>query len=192
MRDSGFVETLLGVVVVATAAAFLFYAYSLSGSSAGRGSYELEAVFGRVDGVGVGSEVRIAGVKVGSVTQNALDPSTYEARLKMAIDASVAVPEDSAAKIVSDGVLGGAHVAIEPGGAEEMLIAGDIITITQGSVDLLGLAVQAFTNNSGSTSDNSGSTSEAEGDGSGEPAGGAGLDPLGLGGATDALEGNTP
>ena len=49
---------------------------------------------------------------------------------------------------MEDGLLGGAHIAIEPGAAEEMLREGDKITITQGSVDLLGLAVQAFTSQS--------------------------------------------
>jgi phospholipid/cholesterol/gamma-HCH transport system substrate-binding protein len=61
----------------------------------------------------------------------------------------VPVPDDSVAKIVSDGFLGGAHVAIEPGASEDYLQEGDKITITRGSVDLLNLAVQAFTNQSG-------------------------------------------
>ena len=147
MNRAGFFETFVGLIVVAAAAAFLVYAYSVSGRDLTRGGYELSAVFGRVDGVAVGSEVRIAGVKVGAVSAQALDRSTYEARLTLAIAGDVPVPEDSVAKIVSDGVLGGAHVAIEPGAAEEMLAPGDAIVITQGSVDLLGLAVQAFTNN---------------------------------------------
>lgn len=147
MTRAGFFETVIGVLVVALAAAFLTYAYSVSGRDLERGAYELSAVFGKVDGISTGSEVRMAGVKVGTVRDADLDTKTYEARLKMAIAADVPVPEDSVAKIVSDGVLGGAHVSIEPGAAEEMLVAGDVITITRGSVDLLGLAVQAFTSN---------------------------------------------
>ena len=118
MNRAGFFETFVGLIVVAAAAAFLVYAYSVSGRDLTRGGYELSAVFGRVDGVAVGSEVRIAGVKVGAVSAQALDRSTYEARLTLAIAGDVPVPEDSVAKIVSDGVLGGAHVAIEPGAAE--------------------------------------------------------------------------
>ena len=146
MDRSGLFETVVGVAVVTVAASFFFYAYTVSGQAVGRDQYTVDAVFGRVDGVTVGAEVRIAGVKVGSVARNELNFNTYEANLELAIAASVPIPEDSVAKIVSDGLLGGAHVAIEPGASEEMLREGDKITITQGSVDLLGLAVQAFTN----------------------------------------------
>lgn len=146
MSRAGFFETVIGVVVIAAAAAFLAYAYGASGRSVGRDHYRVGAVFGRVDGVTIGSEVRIAGVKVGSVAANALDLRTYEANVELAIDRGVAIPDDSVAKVVSDGLLGGAHIAIEPGASEDMLKAGDRITITQGSVDLLGLAVQNFTN----------------------------------------------
>lgn len=153
MDRSGLFETVVGVAVVAVAALFFFYAYTVSGQAVGRDHYTVDAVFGRVDGVTVGAEVRIAGVKVGSVARHELNFDTYEANLELAIAAGVPIPEDSIAKIVSDGLLGGAHVAIEPGAAEEMLREGDKITITQGSVDLLGLAVQAFTNPSPAAND---------------------------------------
>jgi phospholipid/cholesterol/gamma-HCH transport system substrate-binding protein len=149
MAKSGIFETAVGAAVVAVAAAFLVYAYGSSGKEIERGAYRIEAVFGRVDGVKAGSEVRIAGVKVGSVARHALDPKTYEARIEMLIAKSVPVPEDSSAKIVSDGLLGGAYVSIEPGASDVMLADGGAITQTQGSVDLLGLAVQAFTANAG-------------------------------------------
>lgn len=144
MSRAGIFETLVGAVVLAVAGYFLAYAYGVSSSDAARGSYNLEAVFGRVDGVAIGSEVRIAGVKVGTVAAHTLDTKTYEAKLELALSAGVPVPEDSTAKIMSDGILGGAHVAIEPGGSEVMLAEGGRIAFTQGSVDLLGLAMQAF------------------------------------------------
>ncbi len=146
MKRSGTFETIVGAFVVIIATAFMFYAYDVSGKSLGRDSYSVDAVFGRVDGITIGSDVRIAGVKIGSVAGNKLDMQTYEADLQLSIEDSVLIPDDSVAKIVSDGFLGGAHVSIEPGASEEMLGAGDKITITQGSVDLLGLAVQTFTN----------------------------------------------
>lgn len=153
MDRSGILETLVGLVIVVVAGLFLAYAYNVSDKDFGRGSYTLGAVFGRVDGVTVGSEVRIAGVRVGAVSGHALDTKTYEARLQMNIAAGVPVPEDSVAKIVNDGLLGGAHVAIEPGASDVMLQDGDTITVTQGSVDLLGLAVKAFTDNAGKDAD---------------------------------------
>ena len=151
MSRAGVFETIVGAIVIAVAAGFLAYAYGVSGKGVGRDHYRVGAVFGRVDGVKVGAEVRIAGVKVGTVSGNSLDPQTYEANVQLAIDRGVAIPQDSIAKVASDGLLGGAHIAIEPGAAEEMLVEGDRITITQGSVDLLSLVVQAFTtgNNNG-------------------------------------------
>ncbi len=166
MDRSGIFETIIGMVVIAVAAAFMVYAYGVSGRNIGADHYRLEAVFGRVDGVTVGSEVRIAGVKIGSVAANRLNSDTYEADVELSIVADVQIPDDSVAKIVSDGFLGGAHVAIEPGASEEMMREGEKITITQGSVDLLGLAVQSFTNQSGG----GGNTSDA---------GETELDPLG-------------
>jgi phospholipid/cholesterol/gamma-HCH transport system substrate-binding protein len=143
MSRAGIFETLVGTVVLAVAALFLVYAYRISGGDASR-SYDLEAVFGRVDGVTIGSEVRIAGVKVGTVASHTLDTNTYEAKLRLALSSGVPVPDDSTAKIISDGLLGGAHVAIEPGASEVMLADGGKIQFTQGSVDLLGLAMQAL------------------------------------------------
>lgn len=138
-------ESFVGIVVLGVAAAFLAYAYGQSGRALTARTYSLNAVFGRVDGVTAGSEVRISGVKVGAVADSGLDPKTFEARVSMTVARGVDVPEDSVAKIVSDGILGGAHISIEPGGSDVMLAEGDTIAITQGSVDLLGLAVQAFT-----------------------------------------------
>jgi phospholipid/cholesterol/gamma-HCH transport system substrate-binding protein len=149
MANSSAFETAVGAGVIAVAASFLAYAYTASGQGNGRGAYKLEAVFGKVDGITEGADVRIAGVKVGAVSSRRLDPATYEARLEMRIERGVAVPDDSIAKIVSDGLLGGAFVSIEPGASEDMLADGGVIAQTQGSVDLLGLAVQAFTSGQG-------------------------------------------
>lgn len=149
-------ETIIGFFVVAIAVAFMVYAYGVTGQNAGRDSYSLDAVFGRVDGITIGSEVRIAGMKIGSVSAHQLNINTYEADLQLLITKGVPIPEDSIAKVVSDGFLGGAHISIEPGASEEMLLEGDKITITQGSVDLLGLAVQSFTNQKPEASDGGG------------------------------------
>lgn len=167
MTRAGAFETVVGLIVIVVAAVFLFYAYGVSGKTIGGDQYRLGAVFGRVDGITVGSEVRIAGVKVGAVSANRLNLQTYEADLQLVIQKNIPIPEDSVAKIVSDGLLGGAHVAIEPGASDEMLREGDRITITQGSVDLLGLAVQAFTNQSGKSGNDGHNSAET------------GLDPLG-------------
>jgi phospholipid/cholesterol/gamma-HCH transport system substrate-binding protein len=144
MSRAGIFETIVGLIVIAVAAAFFAYAYNLRGGGFGGDRYPLDAVFGRIDGVAVGAEVRIAGVQIGEVAARTLNRQTYEADVQMLIDGNIRIPDDSVAKIVSDGLLGGAYVSIEPGASEEMLVAGDKIVITQGSVDLLGRAFEAL------------------------------------------------
>lgn len=164
MTRAGAFETLIGLVVIAVAAFFVWYAMGVTGDRQGGAAYRLDAVFGRVDGLSVGADVKIAGIPVGEVTASALDGTTYEANVSMRIDRGVQVPDDSIAKVVSDGFLGGAHVSIEPGASEDYLVDGDKITITRGSVDLLNLAVQAFTNQQSGGADNTAAQDDPLGD----------------------------
>lgn len=138
-------ETVIGAVVIAVAAGFFVYAAQTTDAAMGGGSYELVANFRKADGVSAGGDVRISGVKVGTIRDMALNRETYQARIVMAIRSDVSVPEDSAATIATDGLLGGAHVAIQPGGAEFMLEPGDEFQFTQGSVNLLDLVGRFIT-----------------------------------------------
>ena len=140
MRES-IVETLLGVVVVAVAAIFLWFSLSAAGESSNGQQYEVLARFNNVSGVERGTDVRMAGIKVGVVKTVEYDPERFEARLRLSIDPSIALPDDSDARIVSDGLLGGAYVGIEPGGSFDNIAldgSGEII-YTRGAVDLLTL-----------------------------------------------------
>lgn len=132
-------ETMVGAIVALVAVAFLVFAVARAGQGETSGGYKLVASFDRVDGVAVGSDVRLSGVKIGTVSTVGLDPQDYRAKVTLAVDPTVKVPADSSAKIASDGLLGGAYVAIEPGGAAEMLPSGGQIENTQGSVDLITL-----------------------------------------------------
>ena len=137
-------ETLIGAVVLAAAGAFLVYAASTADVRV-TGGYELVAKFRKADGIDVGADVRIAGVKVGSVAQMGLDPKVYYAAVTMVIDEEVRLPEDSLAKITSASLLGDSYIAIEPGSSDVILEPGDEITYTQGSVnvgDLIGKFIQ--------------------------------------------------
>jgi phospholipid/cholesterol/gamma-HCH transport system substrate-binding protein len=131
-------ETLLGAAVTVVAIGFFAFAAAQAGQTAGGDRYDLTARFQRVDGVSVGTDVRVSGVKVGVVRAVALDPSTYLAQLTLSIDRSVEVLDDSTARIATDGLLGGAYVAIEPAGMDPLAAGGEIPN-TQGSVDLLTL-----------------------------------------------------
>ncbi len=111
-------------------------------------SYELVARFPNVTGVSVGTDVRVSGMKVGRVIAQELDPATWQAVLRLAIDRKVSLPADSSAAITSEGLLGGSFIALIPGGEEERLGPGDEIIDTQGATDLMGL-VGAVINRTG-------------------------------------------
>jgi phospholipid/cholesterol/gamma-HCH transport system substrate-binding protein len=136
------VETIVGAGVIAIAAVFFVFAYTTSGIGKGAGGYNLSAEFENVEGINIGSDVRLAGIKIGSVTKQELDPQSYQARIVMSISDEVKLPDDSTAKVTSEGLLGGKFVAIEPGGSEELLKDGDQMSYTQGAIDLWALINQ--------------------------------------------------
>ena len=131
-------ETILGAVVVIVAVGFFAFAAAQAGQGGARAGYELVANFQRVDGVAVGTDVRVSGVKVGAVKSISLDPNSYNAHLTLTVDNNVHVLDQSTARVASDGLLGGAYIAIEPAGVDP-LPPGAEIPNTQGSVDLLTL-----------------------------------------------------
>ena len=131
-------ETILGAIVVIVAVGFFAFASAQAGQNGNRAGYDLSALFNRVDGITVGSDVRVSGVKVGVVKAIALDTDSFQARLTFTIDNTIKLNDQSTARIQSDGLLGGAYVSIEPGGVTP-LPAGGMIENTQGTVDLLSL-----------------------------------------------------
>jgi phospholipid/cholesterol/gamma-HCH transport system substrate-binding protein len=138
MGGNNTVETIMGAVVVAVAAAFLYFAYT-STSSGSLGGYELTAKMPRVDGLATGTDVRLSGIKVGAVSALTLDTKTYLVTLHMNIRSDVQVPVDSSLMVTSSGLLGGSYLSISPGGDDKMIAPGGAITNVQGSVDLMGL-----------------------------------------------------
>lgn len=149
------IETVMGGVVLVVAGMFLFFAYSGS-SMRTVGGYELLARFERVDGIAVGSDVRISGIKVGTVTDNTLDLKSYVAVVRMNIKPNVLVPTDTVAEIASEGLLGGRYLSLVPGGDDQMLKPGAVIRFTQSPVDiatLLGKVVFSAADNAGKKSE---------------------------------------
>lgn len=131
-------EALIGAVVLGVAAVFLVFAFSTTDVGAVNG-YEVTATFDRVDGVNAGADVRMSGIKIGTVTQLELDPQTFLARATLNIDSAVELPSDSSAEITTEGLLGGKYMAIVPGGAEDTIPDGGRIQFTQSSISLEGL-----------------------------------------------------
>ena len=137
------VETLIGAVVLVVAGVFLVFAYNRAEIGAVDG-YELTAKFQKIDGIRVGSDVLMSGIKVGTVTNQRLDPESYLAVVRFTVADSVQVPDDSAVKISSNGLLGDKYLALEPGGSDDKLKPGGEIQFTQGSVDLMDLIGKAI------------------------------------------------
>ena len=133
-------ETLIGAVVLAAAGGFLVYAANTADVSVAGGSYEVVAKFRKAEGLNEGGDVRIAGVKVGTISRMELDPQSYQAVIGISLRPSVEIPEDSSAKITAAGLLGDNFVAITPGASDYMLAAGDEIQYTQSSVNLIDMA----------------------------------------------------
>ena len=136
MRESLF-ESLVGVLVVAVAGIFLFFSLQQRSEAAPADSYQLVAKFNRVDGISAGSDVRMAGVKIGAVNTITLDPKSYKAVVNFTVKKGVQVPDDSTAQVLSDGLLGGAYLGIMVGGSFDYIPEGGTVEFTRGSVDLL-------------------------------------------------------
>lgn len=135
-------EVIVGGIVLAVAIGFVVYAGKVTGLSGPDDTYELHANFRSADGVDMGTDVRLAGVKVGRVTSMALDPATYRAGATFTVRQGIEVPDDSAVAISSEGLLGGNYVEILPGGSPFFLEAGDEVEFTQGSVSLISLLMK--------------------------------------------------
>jgi phospholipid/cholesterol/gamma-HCH transport system substrate-binding protein len=142
-RDDTITEIFVGAAVVAAAVGFFAYAASSAGGmSGGPDAYELTASFRSAEGIGVGTEVRLAGVRVGTVTGMELDPESFRAETTFSVAGNLELPDDSAAAISSEGLLGGTFVEIIPGGSPFVLAPGDAILDTQSSVSLITLLMR--------------------------------------------------
>jgi phospholipid/cholesterol/gamma-HCH transport system substrate-binding protein len=121
-------EALIGLLVVVLALWFVAFAWARTGGGAKAGAIQVTALFPNATGVEVGTDVRIAGLKIGTVTSQRLDPQTYQVATTLA--------------------LGGTFIALLPGGDPTPLKNGDTISDTQGAMDLNALIGQ-FINRSG-------------------------------------------
>jgi phospholipid/cholesterol/gamma-HCH transport system substrate-binding protein len=128
------IETVIGAVVLIVAAMFLYFTYSTGYQNVE--GYSVTAKFNRVDGLALGSDVRMSGIKVGRVVATRLDPKTYLAIIDMRVDRSVKLPVDTTAKITSDSLLSGNYVSLEPGGEEKLIPDGGQIVATQDPINI--------------------------------------------------------
>ena len=148
-RNGTLGETLIGVAVVAAIVAALALSYVFG--HGGAGGYEINARLAKVDGLGIGTEVRIAGIKVGSVTALDLDPKTYLVNVHMRVQDGIQVPTDSSMMINSAGFLGTPYLSITPGGDDTMIAHGGSIENTQAvnATDIMSLVGRFATGSGG-------------------------------------------
>ena len=124
------VETVLGAMVLMVAGMFMYFALDTAQVKAITG-YKISAIFFKVGGLTAGSDVRISGIKIGTVTSSHLDPETFDAVIEMSIAANIKLPKDSKAMIGSEGIVGGKYIRLEPGTSKETIKPGGEITKTQ-------------------------------------------------------------
>jgi len=164
------IETVMGAVVMLVAALFLVFAYKTSQLRSVPG-YQVNADFARADGIRQGSDVRISGIKIGSVVAEELDPTTFLAKVRMTIDPSIKLPEDTVAEIISAGLLGDKYMSLVPGGSDKVIPPGGKITYTQSSVSLENLIGQMMFSAPGAKKEGEGEPSQAPPPGGAAPAG---------------------
>ena len=124
------VETIMGILVLVVAALFCYFAYNVSDLQVVKG-YNVTAKFLKVGGLNVGSDVRINGIKIGTVVSQKLDNSDYTADVEMSLTSDIKLPVDSTASIVADGLIGNKFIKIDPGHSKENLKNGDAIKNTK-------------------------------------------------------------
>jgi phospholipid/cholesterol/gamma-HCH transport system substrate-binding protein len=138
MQQNNIAETLIGAGVVVVALAFAALAYYRMGSGSLSG-YEINAKLPKADGLAVGTDVRLAGIKVGTVSDLTLDPKTYLVTVHMNIRDDIKLPVDSSVLVTQAGFLGGQYLSITPGGDDKMMAVGSYFENAQGSIDVMGL-----------------------------------------------------
>lgn len=145
MSENTTTEVMAGGAVLALAVGFFLYAGNATGLGEGAaGHYDLTASFRSAEGVSLGTDVRMAGVKVGSVTALDLNPETFRADVTFTVKEGIVLPDDSTVMVASEGLLGGTFVELVPGGSPFDLEAGDEVLDTQGAVSLVTLLLKFF------------------------------------------------
>jgi len=136
------IETAIGALVVTAAIGFLYYASSVVGIAGPTDTYDVNASFRSAEGIALGTDVRMAGVKIGTVTEMDLSPTTFRAEVTVAIKKTIEIPDDSAIAVTSEGLLGGNFIEIIPGASEFSVENGGEIEDTQGSVSFISLLMK--------------------------------------------------
>ena len=145
MMSRNAAEAIVGAIVLGIAIIFAVLLWRFSDVGFDAGQYTVNAKFRSAEGITVGTDVRLAGVKIGSVSNLSLDPETFKAIAQLSIKPEYQMPDDSAAIISSEGLLGGSFVEILPGGSFDVMAHGSEFSETQGAVSFISLLMKFVT-----------------------------------------------
>jgi len=144
----GTIEAIVGFAVICVAAFFFAFSYRISNSPHDKGGYILTASFQNIEGLTQGDEVKLSGIKIGSIDGFSLEKDTYFAVVKLRIEEGIQIPSDSRAIVSTNGLLGGKYVRINPGASEDNLKSNEQIKFTQSALnieDLIGKLMYSVT-----------------------------------------------
>ena len=139
MQQTRAVEFSTGLFVFAGIVALFFLTTRVTNfdSYEGAGGYEVNARFDNVGSLKLRSPVAMSGVTIGRVSEIQFDVDQLEAVVTMRIDSRYnKIPDDSDASILTQGILGGQYVGIEPGGSEDYFADNSEIQFTQSAIVL--------------------------------------------------------
>ena len=138
-----FLDAFLGFLVLFITGIFLFYLYVTVDSNLFKNDgFKLQARFDNIDGIVVGSKVKLSGVNIGTVESISLEPENFYAFITMEFDKEFSFPDDTEASVQLEGLLGGSYISILPGGSDVILLNNQEILYTQGSTSLLNLMLK--------------------------------------------------
>jgi phospholipid/cholesterol/gamma-HCH transport system substrate-binding protein len=141
MNQSRNIETIVGSIIIVCCFVMMVMVYNRGffSSSSPNDFYTLNASFEKVDGINIGNDVMISGVKVGEVKSKKLDNTNYNAVLEISIEKDLKLPIDTSAEIVSASLMGDKYISLVPGAETDLLKDGDTIEFTQSSISIEGL-----------------------------------------------------
>jgi phospholipid/cholesterol/gamma-HCH transport system substrate-binding protein len=162
--NRNFLETVMGAVVIVVAVIFLLFAYH-SAELRSVSGYTLSAKFDHIDGVREGADVRLSGIKIGSIIATSLDPKTFQAVVKLSVDDTIKLPVDTIATITQNGLLGDQYMSLVPGNSDKTVAPGGELSYTQSAPSLMALFGQAVFSMSGGNkpADGGGSAAPSQG-----------------------------
>ncbi|MDR1499155.1 MAG: outer membrane lipid asymmetry maintenance protein MlaD [Rickettsiales bacterium] len=128
-------EVVVGGVVVLLSVIFVSFAMKLTNKKINREFYSLYASFDNIEGISVGTKVKIGGIEIGSVEELSID-NNYKIVITLKIKKGVDIPADSNIKISTSGLIGGKYLRVEAGGDDSFLKNGDSFEFTESTMDL--------------------------------------------------------